>query len=152
MADIRLVWNQAEGRCDWTVVNGRLAAGGDLESVLLLLLFTDRRAQPDYRPVGGTTDLRGWWGDSFAAGLWGSRLWQLERRKIANRAALAAEADTMVLEALQPMVGNLASAVLSASEVPPAGARSGGNILVLRPTVVLPTGRTAAFRYAYTLR
>ena len=152
MADIRLVWNQAAGRADWTVVDGRLAAGGDLESVVLLLLFTDRRAQPGYRPTDGTTDLRGWWGDSFQPILIGSRLWQLRRRKIANRAALAAEADGMVTEALDPMVTyNLASAVLSNSFCPPAGPRNAGNLLVIQPTIVLPTGKRASFAYNYTL-
>lgn len=153
MADIRLVWDPVNGRADWTIVNGRLAAGADLESVVLLLLFTDRRAQPDYRPVDGTSNLRGWWGDSFQRSPIGSRLWQLERRTIGNRGALAAEADGMVLEALEPMIqANLASKIVSQSEVPPASPRSQGTRLVLRPTIVLPTGKQTGFRYAYTLQ
>ena len=157
MANIRLVWNQTLGRADWTIVGGRLAAGSDLESMVLLLLFTDRRAAPDYVPDDGSNDLRGWWGDSFKPGSdslrpIGSRLWQLERRKITNRGALAAEADVMVIEALQPMVSNgYARSILSASEVPAASPGSSGNLLVIRPTIVLPTGKQSAFRYAYML-
>jgi phage gp46-like protein len=148
MADIRLVWDQANGRADWTVVNGRLAAGSDLESILLLLLFTDRVAQPDYP----APDRRGWWGSSFQSRPYGSRLWQLERRKIVNRAALAAEAQVMGEEALAPMVTwNLVTAVSCPCEVPPPGGGQSGNLLVLRPNVTLLSGRVTPYRYAYTL-
>jgi phage gp46-like protein len=152
MADIRLVWDQVNQRADWTIVNGRVAAGADLESVVLLLLFTDRHAQPDYVPVDGTKNLRGWWGDSFQPSRIGSRLWQLERRKIVNRGALCAEANGMVLEALQPLIdAPLVSSVACTAQCPPPGPRSSGNLLVLPITLTLLTGKTMALQYAYTL-
>ena len=152
MADIRLVWDPVNQRADWMIVNGRLAAGADLESVVLLLLFTDRHAQPDYVPTDGTNNLRGWWADSFQPSRIGSRLWQLERRKIVNRGALCAEANGMVLEALQPMVdGGLVSKVACAAQCPAAGPGSSGNLLVLPITLTLLTGKAMALQYAYTL-
>lgn len=152
MADIRLVWDQVNERADWTIVSGQLAAGVDMESVVLLLLFTDRHAQPDYVPTDGTNNLRGWWGDSFQPSRIGSRLWQLDRRKIVNRGALCAEANGLVLEALQPMVdGSLVASVACTAQCPPAGPRSSGSLLVLPIALTLLTGKVQPLRYAYTL-
>lgn len=152
MADLRLVWDPVNGRADWTLVDGRLAAGSDLESIVLLLLFTDRKAQPDYVPTDRTNNLRGWWADTFQQIPIGSRLWQLERRKIVNRGALAAEANEMVLEALGPMVTwGIASAVTCNAECPPASSTTSGTLLVLNIAVTEVGGPTQQLRYAYTL-
>lgn len=153
MADLRLVWDPISQRADWTIVDGRLAAGGDLESVVLLLLFTDRKAQPDYVPTDGTNNLRGWWADTFQALPIGSRLWQLERRKITNRGALAAEADGMVIEALAPLMSwGLATAVTCDAQCPPASSTTSGTLLVLNIGVTEAAGKPATpLRYAYNL-
>ena len=152
MADLRLVWNQTFGQCDWTVVDGDLAAGGDLESILLLLLFTDRVAQPDYVPTDGANDRRGWWADTFQGLPIGSRLWQLERRKITNRAALANEANGMVLEATAPMItGGLVTNVTCNAFCPPAGVNSSGNVLILPIVLTQPSGQQIPYQYGYTL-
>ena len=152
MADLRLVWDQARGRADWTVVDGQLAADSALSSVVLLLLFTDRQAQPDYVPADGSGNRRGWWADSFQAAPIGSRLWQLERRKITDRGALAAEAKAMLDEALQPMVAwGVATAVACSAAVPPASPGSPGTLLALRIVVTEPSGQVTPLEYAYSL-
>ena len=148
MADLRLVWNQALGRADWTVVpaasGAQLAASSDMASVVLLLLFTDRVAQPDYPGP----NRHGWWADSFQDTPVGSRLWQLERRKIADRGALAAEAKGIVDEALAPMVAwGIASSVTCQVACPPAGIGSPGTLLVISILVTAPSGATTALTY-----
>lgn len=54
----------------------------DLETAVVISLFTDRRAEDD-DPVD-PTDRRGWWADTFPGvegDKIGSRLWELEREK-----------------------------------------------------------------------
>jgi len=78
MSDITTVWNVAAGRGDWVVQGAALQSGHDLETAILLSLFTDRLAEAsDETPDG---DRRGWWGDD-PANLRGSRLWLLSRAK-----------------------------------------------------------------------
>ena len=133
-------------------MDGDLAAGGDLESILLLLLFTDRVAQPDYVPTDKANDRRGWWADTFQGLPIGSRLWQLERRKITNRAALASEANGMVLEALQPMItGGLVTSVTCNAQCPAAGPNSTGNLLILPIVLTQPSGQQIPYQYGYSL-
>jgi phage gp46-like protein len=55
----------------------------DLETAIILSLFSDRRANPD--DILEDEDRRGWWGDTFAEvknDKFGSRLWLLRRQKI----------------------------------------------------------------------
>lgn len=62
-----------------------LASGKDLETAVIISLFSDRRAQPDDVVEG--EDRGGWWGDSFAdvqGDRIGSRLWLLRREKQTN--------------------------------------------------------------------
>ena len=80
MSQLSIAWNVAASRGDWQLLPMGLATGKPLAAAVLVSLFTDRRAETDDR-LPDSTDLRGWWGDSFSAGLWGSRLWLLRRAK-----------------------------------------------------------------------
>lgn len=63
---------------DWVLDGPSLASGHDLETAILISLFSDRLALPsDETPDG---DRRGWWGDSPQYPI-GSRLWLLDRVK-----------------------------------------------------------------------
>lgn len=81
MADLRLRWDNTKGYADLVVLpDGTLDTSLDLETMVIVSLFSDRLAEPSDRLPGGVTDRRGWWGDSYArvAGeLIGSRLWEL---------------------------------------------------------------------------
>src|SRR5690606_37822179 len=55
-----------------------------LESLVYMLLFTDRRADPGDDIPDGTDDPRGWWGETFDYGF-GSKLWLLQRSKTTPR-------------------------------------------------------------------
>ena len=95
MPDIGIVWDAARGRGDWArgdeVPSGADdGTGGDLTAAVLVSLFTDRRATDDFVLTDGTTNRRGWWGDTFEDEPIGSRLWQLERSKRSTAVLLAA--------------------------------------------------------------
>lgn len=83
MSDFKIVWDAENSRGDWALIAGDIATGDDLESALLLSLFTDREAAPDDVIPDGSNDRRGWWGDDGVdddTGPTGSRLWLLSRR------------------------------------------------------------------------
>ncbi|TAL89293.1 MAG: hypothetical protein EPN62_08825 [Candidimonas sp.] len=94
MSDINTVWSGTYG--DWFLdVSNHLAAGDDLQTAVILSLFTDRQARTDDVISDGTGDRRGWWADpSF-----GSRLWLLDREKLPRD--VAKRAKTYATEALK---------------------------------------------------
>ena len=78
MADISTVWDVQRTRGDWVLLGPVLESGDDLQTAVLISLFTDRLALPsDPTPEG---DRRGWWGDDPKYPI-GSRLWLLDRVK-----------------------------------------------------------------------
>ncbi|MBT0362579.1 phage GP46 family protein [Morganella morganii] len=89
MSDISSWWNADTLRADWKPGNGDLLAGDDLQSAIMISLFTDRLAHSDdyyddeYR--------RGWWADTGTDGFIGSRLWLLRRQKLTTQVAKKAE-------------------------------------------------------------
>jgi phage gp46-like protein len=83
--DIGLFWNAEAQRADFKLAAPDLVPDEGLETAVLVSLFTDRRAEGDGVPPGGTDDRRGWWGDAFAAvpgDRIGSKLWLLAREKL----------------------------------------------------------------------
>jgi phage gp46-like protein len=98
---------------DWTgsylsqqVSGGYLETGDDLETALLLSLFTDREAAPDDIIPDGSADRRGWWGDDYSdddTGPTGSRLWLLSRRKSPTNQTLT-DAYDYAAEAIQWLI------------------------------------------------
>jgi phage gp46-like protein len=81
MADAALTWSPQNGWADVSIAAGDLQAGNDLETAVIISLFTDREANPDDVIPDGSGDPRGWWGDAFLPYKIGSRLWLLERGK-----------------------------------------------------------------------
>lgn len=85
MPDIRTVWNGDSQSGDWQVVDGGLDTSGDLETAVLISLFTwARAADDDDLPYKGS-DRKGWWGNLDGDALYGirelgSKLWLLARR------------------------------------------------------------------------
>jgi phage gp46-like protein len=69
-------------RADVRLDGPYLASGKDLETAVIISLFTDRRAEPD--DVVDGDDRGGWWGDTYAeipGDRIGSGLWLLIREK-----------------------------------------------------------------------
>lgn len=105
MSDITSVWDVETQHCDYVVANGDFQSGSDVETAVLISLFTDRLADendvlPDARP-GYPGDRRGWWGDD-PQNLMGSRLWLLKRAK--GPMDLVSKAEEYAAEALQWMI------------------------------------------------
>lgn len=104
MTDLKLQWLADEFSADLVVADNDLATTEDLDTAILISLFTDKRAPDDAELPDG--DRRGWWGDSFPeieGDEIGSHLWLLERetqtQAVLERARLyAREALTWMLD------------------------------------------------------
>lgn len=79
MPDISITWDAANSRGDWTMAGPVLATGNDIETAVLISIFSDRVAQPGDVIPDGTNDRRGWWADDDVP--IGSRMWLLRRAK-----------------------------------------------------------------------
>lgn len=89
MSDISSFWNVDEMHADWQENFGVLTSGNDMQTAVLISLFTDGLARSD-DPYEGT-DRRGWWGDLDNEKSIGSRLWLLRREKLTRDVAMRAE-------------------------------------------------------------
>ncbi|WP_267248784.1 phage GP46 family protein [Yersinia sp. Marseille-Q5920] len=87
--DIKTVWEVDKLLGDWQTGGGGLLDGNDLETAILISLFTDRLARSD--DAIDSDDRRGWWGDTGSEYPIGSRLWLLRREKLTTKVALKAE-------------------------------------------------------------
>lgn len=87
--DIKTVWEPDKLLGDWQTGGGGLLDGNDLETAILISLFTDRLARTD--DGIDSDDRRGWWGDTGSEYPIGSRLWLLRREKLTTKVALKAE-------------------------------------------------------------
>ncbi len=144
MPDIAIVWNQQGTGGDWSVVGGALALGPDIESAVVVSLFTDRIASPDFVPTDGTADRRGWWGDTYGTTLIGSRLWQLERAAKSAAVSIPLQAKGFCVEALQWLIdtGVAASVAVDTGWLTPTA-------LGIRVQVMQPDGRLSNFQYSH---
>jgi phage gp46-like protein len=79
MPDISITWDVANSRGDWTMNGPVLATGNDIETAILISIFSDRLAQPGDVIPDGSNDPRGWWADDDVP--IGSRMWLLKRAK-----------------------------------------------------------------------
>jgi len=97
MTDITTLWNAEQSVGDWVEASGDLQSGDDLETAILISLFTDRLAREDDEYDGDNR--RGWWGDQDQDYPIGSRLWLLSRQKLTL--AVANKAQDFAAEALK---------------------------------------------------
>lgn len=100
--DIAIAWSQQYATGDWLLTGSGvadLATDATLTPSIMVSLFSDAVATPDYKPIDG--DPRGWWADTYSTnGPLGSNLWQLDRAKISNPPALAQQAVQYAQNAL----------------------------------------------------
>lgn len=141
MSDIRLIWDAAQGGCDWLLAPGDLATGDDLQTAVLVSLFTDRAAPSEAVPPG--EDRRGWWADAYADRPIGSQLWRLDRATRTSATLRAAE--DYAREALAWLVedGVAGSVAVTASWV--------GRALGLRVALVRSAGGAAIYDFAWEI-
>lgn len=137
MSDIKTVWNTSNG--DWLLAGVTLASGDDLQSAVLISLFTDRVALIDDVPPDGSGDPRGWWADDAVTPV-GSRLWLLWRAKRTQQTLQAAQ--DYAIEALQWLVDDGVAAgfdVFVEWESP--------STLAMQVTVIKNDGETVAINF-----
>jgi phage gp46-like protein len=101
MPDITLQWNDATYHADWVQNGSVLETGNDLQSAIIISLFSDRIAAVGDVIPDGSNDPRGWWADDPTYPI-GSRMWLLKRSKqIPETSQLA---YTYIAEALQWLI------------------------------------------------
>lgn len=102
MTDIATIWNTANLYGDWSLVGNQLQTGSDLETAVLISIFTDRLAEDSDTIPDGSTDARGWVGDEDQTVIVGSRLWLLDRSK--QTSAVLNRATDYINEALKWLI------------------------------------------------
>ena len=142
--DISLVWDAVNGRADFAMDGATLATGDDLQTAVIISLFTDAVADPaDFMPDDERLDPRGWWADTYEApDQIGSKLWQAFWR-VRNQDTLNWARDTAT-RALQWLIDD---GVAASVEVIPSFYGKGG--LALSIIITEPSGRTSPFRFAW---
>lgn len=110
--DISLLFPKGTIYADIFISAPDLKTGDELESAIIISIFTDRRANDD-DDLLQDADPRGWFGDSFNPNRndkIGSRLWLLRRAKMTDDTI--AKAREYVIEALRWLVDdNVASSI-----------------------------------------
>lgn len=102
MSDTTIIWDVLNARGDWVLVGSQLQTGSDLQTAVLISLFTDRQATTDDVIPDGSGDPRGWVGDLGSDFPIGSRLWLLDRSKQTND--VLSKARDYCTEALQWLI------------------------------------------------
>lgn len=142
MSDIRTQFISFEQGADWLLQPPSLAGDGGLDTAVILSLFTDARAR-DGDDTPAPDDLRGWWGDDFAAKTgdrFGSRLWLLGRRK--QLPSVLAEAKGYAEEALAWLIKDGVASSVSVDVFIPRDEMLGLSVAITRPN-----GQPVRFRF-----
>ena len=144
--DILVQWDNTNTIGDWSLAEGDLQTGQDLETACLVSLFTDKLATPDFVPTDGTSDRRGWWADLYNDQPLGSNLWQLERAK-KTRDTLGL-ARRYAQDALQWLVddGVAASVVVDTRWL---GDPTGSTMMGIAIAITAPNGSLTRFVFGY---
>src|SRR5882724_7544310 len=140
--DIALLFAPGQAIADIQQDGASLLVDKDLETAVVISLFSDRRAAPD--DVIDGADRRGWWGDTYATvngDQIGSRLWELRRQK--QLQSVVNKAQEFCYEALQWLIDDKV-----AQSVVVEAAIIAMYTLGIHVTINRPTG-TANFKFQY---
>lgn len=145
MSDIALLYSNDEDVADILINPPGLLVGKELETALIISLFTDRRANDD-DDLELNESRRGWWADTFNTirnDKIGSRLWLLRRAKMTSETL--ARAREYVLEACRWLLDdNVASSLDVETEF------LGSSTIAIQITVTKPSGSdTFNFQYVW---
>lgn len=146
--DIRLAFNptrQEFGGIDLLLEGSDLASGHELESAVIMSLFTNRRAEADDVLPSAFADRQGFWGDQFPTregDKMGSRLWLLSAEKQTNETRL--RALEYAAEALQWLIDDRV-----ASEVRIQAEYVRQHFLGLRVEILHGNGVSTSYEYLW---
>jgi phage gp46-like protein len=145
VGDITVQWVPQAAGGDWVFLDGQIEIGSDLQSAVVVSLFTDALATPDFTPNDGSADRRGWWGDSYGDpgdGHIGSNLWQLARSK--KTQAVLGKAKSYCEQALAWLIADgVAASVAVVTEW------QNGIRLAIRVTIAEPNGTVSTFGFGW---
>jgi len=144
MKDIAIFWDRERQRGDWAVAGGALVIGQDLETAVLISLFTDRVIPRDQLPPDRSTDRRGWWPDSYESSPIGSRLWTLRRKIKSNPTSLLQEATDICKEALEWLLEDKVAATVAVQCVWATPVQ-----MVIVVVITEPDGTVTRFQYQW---
>jgi phage gp46-like protein len=119
-----------------------LVAGRDLQTAVLISLFTDRLAGPDDVIPDGSGDPRGWWGDLGQPYPIGSKIWLRLRAKQTQATLQLVQGD--IIEALDWMIQDQ---VVARVDVVTQWLRPG--VLAATVTLTQATGTVQALQYSW---
>ena len=145
--DIQLVWDNTTGFAQWVLQDGGLSTGSDLETSVILSLFTDKAAPSDYVPVSGDVsfDRRGHFSDTYTGKQRGSWLWLLNRGVFSASTNLVLLARDYCKDALQWLIDDGVAAAINVQVQ-----RSTPTTLAIQIIITEPkTFRKTAFQYSY---
>ena len=146
MSDINTSWNSEQSFGDWSMLGPSLLSGNDLETAVLISMFSDRVAQQgDFIP-DGTNNPRGWWGDNKTDGTTqpiGSRLWLLSRSKSPTQQVLN-QAISYGQQALQWLISDGVAAAVDVTAEWDAN-----DFLAMKVTIKRVNGTVVTVNYAW---
>jgi phage gp46-like protein len=99
--DMALTYNPNIGMLDISFANGDIVYAPDIQTAVILSLFTDARAPNSFIPPDRSQDRRGSWQDYYDVTPTGSLLWTLRRAIITDDTTLLNLAKTYALQSLQ---------------------------------------------------
>jgi phage gp46-like protein len=154
MGDIRIVWDNTVGYGDFNMVGPSLELGHDLETAVLISLFTDASADPDDQiPDSERADPRGVWFDAYASAedpllapiagdRIGSKLWQIFWR-VKNQDTLNWARDQASIALQWLIVDGVAASI----DIEPQFLSSGVGLAIL---VTETNGQVTPFSYVWS--
>ena len=155
MADVSFIRrNTNDPFCDMVIVDGDIAFGDELESMVLVSLLTDTRATTDefkeaklslVENPNNVIKLGGWWGDTYASiqgSKIGSKLWLNSRQKATNDVRI--NTVDYAEQALQYLIDD---GIVSTIEI--EANWTGSGIMEMLITIKRPDGSLEEFRYQF---
>ena len=146
MSDITTSWNSALNAGDWSLNGPQLLSGNDLETAVLISLFTDRVAQQGDIIPDNTNNPRGWWADNKTDGTTapiGSRLWLLSR-SISPTQQVLNQAISYAQQALQWLITDGVAAQVNVT-----AAWNKPNFLAMQVTIIRNNGKQVSLNYSW---
>lgn len=151
MGDIRIVFDPTTGTGDFNMIGPALEIGHDLETAVLISLFTDAQADPG--DIVFDTDPRGWWADTYSAyedsaltpitgDRIGSKMWQVFARP-RNQDTLNWMRDISMTALNWMLVDGVADAI----EIYPRFTSSGGVGEIIK---IINNGVPTTYDYAWS--
>lgn len=130
MIDVKIKPNLATNEFDIDVLNEDLQMENDLETAILISLFTDQRVGRE----------RGFWGNSLDGDNWGSKIWTLTREKLTEETR--SKFQEYARESLQWLLDDkVAKSIKLQSEIVKPES------IHLKVEIIRPDGSTVGFRF-----